>query len=112
MADRRRSVVCGWRLVQGSGFRRFGLVAGMLVGLHLAGIDFRQLMAVRENSEELFLAAGVMFALCATVFYLNVLLIGRRWRPFFVEFPDSQLLSGHSYLGAFAAVSAGWALCS
>jgi len=93
-------------------FRRLGLFAGMLVGLHLAGIDFRQLMAVRQNSEELFLTAGVMFALCATVLYLNALLIGKWWRPFFVEVPDSQLLCGHSYLGAFAAVSAGWALCS
>jgi hypothetical protein len=93
-------------------FRRLGLFAGMLVGLHLAGIDFRQLIAVRENSEDLVLAAGVMFALCAIVFYLNALLVGRRWRLFFVEFPDSQLLSGHSYLGAFAAVSAGWALCA
>ena len=93
-------------------FRRLGLFAGMLVGLHLAGIDFRQLTAVRENSEDLVLAAGVMFSLCATVFYLNTLLVGKRWRLFFVELPDTQLLSGHSYLGAFAAVSAGWALCS
>jgi hypothetical protein len=93
-------------------FRRLGLFAGVLVGLHLIGIDFRQLVAVRENSEELFLAAGVMFALCATIFYLNALLIGKRWRLFFVQAPDSQLLCGHSYLGAFAAVSAGWALCS
>jgi hypothetical protein len=93
-------------------FWRLGLYAGMLVGLHLVGIDFRQLMAVRENNEDLVLAAGVMFALCATVLYLNALLIGNRWRLFFIEFPDSQLLCGHSYLGAFAAVSAGWALCS
>jgi hypothetical protein len=93
-------------------FRRLGLFAGMLVGLHLAGIDFRQLMTVRENSEDLVLSAGVMFALCAIVFYLNTLLVGNRWRLFFVEFPDSQLLCGHSYLGAFSAVSAGWALCS
>lgn len=93
-------------------FRRLGLFAGILVGLHLIGIDFRQLMAVRENSEDLVLTAGVIFALCGTVFYLNALLIGKRWRVFFVDFPDSLLLSGHSYLGAFAAVSAGWALCS
>lgn len=93
-------------------FRRLGLFAGMLVGLHLAGIDFRQLMAVRENIEDLVLAAGVMFALCAAVFYLNSLLIGTRWRLFFFDFPDSQLLYSHSYLGAFAAVSAGWALCA
>ena len=93
-------------------FRRLGLFAGMLVGLHLVGIDFRQLIAVRENSEDLVLTAGVMFALCALVFYLNTLLVGKLWRLCFVQFPDSQLLCGHSYLGAFAAVSAGWALCS
>jgi len=93
-------------------FRRLGLFAGILVGLHLAAIDFRQLAAVRQRSEEIVLAAGVMFALCAVVFYLNVLRIGQRWRLLFVEFPDSPLLCGHSYLGAFAAVSAAWALCS
>ena len=56
-------------------FRRLGLFAGILVGLHLAAIDFRQLMAVRGSSEQIVLAAGVMFALCAVVFYLNVFLV-------------------------------------
>jgi hypothetical protein len=93
-------------------FRRLGLLAGLLVGLHLAGVDFRQVMAIRQSTEELVLAAGVMFALSACVFYLNALLVGKRWRSLFIEFPDAQLLSVHSYLGAFAAVSAGWALCS
>src|SRR5262249_7993883 len=93
-------------------FRRLGVVAGLLVGLHLAGVDFRQLITVRQSGEELVLAAGVMFALCACVFYLNALLLGKRYRLLFMEFPDAQLLSVHSYLGAFAAVSAGWALCS
>ncbi len=93
-------------------FRRLGLLAGLLVGLHLVGVDFRQLMAVRQSSEHLVLTAGVMFTLCAAVFYLNALFIGERWKSFFGESPDVQLIDGHSYLGGFAAASAAWALCS
>ena len=93
-------------------FRRLGLLAGFLVGLHLVVIDFRQLLSVRSTSEDLVLAAGAMFGLCAIVFYANALLVGQRWKPFFAESPDSQLLWGHSYLGGFAAVAAAWALCS
>ncbi len=92
-------------------FRRLGLLAGVLVGGHLAGIDFRQLMAVRRTSEELVLAAGVMFSLCAIVFYANALAVPRRW-CIFTNWPDPQLISLHSYIGGFAAASAAWALCS
>jgi predicted membrane protein DUF2339 len=93
-------------------FRRLGLLAGFLVGLHLVVIDFRQVLSVRGTSEVLLLAAGVMFGLCAVVFYANALLVGQRWKSFFGDSPDEQLLCGHSYLGGFAAVAAAWALCS
>lgn len=93
-------------------FRRLGLLTGLLVGAHLAAVDFAQLMSIRQTSETLVLAAGVMFGLCAIVFYLNALLVGHRWNRAFGGWPDSQLLSVHSYIGAFAAVSAAWALCS
>jgi hypothetical protein len=92
-------------------FRRLGLVAGLLVGGHLAAIDFRQLMIARQSGEAVVLTAGMTFALCAVVFYLNSLFVAQRWR-FFTNWPDSQLISVHSYMGAFAAVSASWALCS
>src|SRR6266699_305014 len=49
-------------------FRRLGLLAGLLVGTHLAGIDFRQLMTARQSGEAIVLTAGMMFALCAVVF--------------------------------------------
>jgi len=88
------------------------LLAGFLVGLHLVVIDFRQVLSVRSTSEVLLLAAGVMFGLCAVVFYANALLVGQRWKLFFGDSPDEQLLCGHSYLGGFAAVAAAWALCS
>jgi Predicted membrane protein (DUF2339) len=93
-------------------FRRLGLLTGFLVGAHLVRIDFMQLISVRQTSEALVLTVGVMFGLCAIVFYLNALFIGERWARAFGEWPDAQLLCAHSYLGGFAAASAAWALCS
>ncbi|HEX8925474.1 MAG TPA: DUF2339 domain-containing protein, partial [Terriglobales bacterium] len=92
-------------------FRRLGLVAGLLVGGHLAAIDFRQLMAARQSGEAAVLTAGMTFAVCAVVFYLNSLFVAQHWR-LFANRPDPELLVLHSYIGAFAAVSASWALCS
>jgi hypothetical protein len=91
-------------------FRRLGLLTGLLVGLHLVGIDFRQLIALRASSENLSLAAGVLFALCAVIFYLNSFGIGSRWKELFEGSTDRPLLTIQSYLGAFAAASAAWAL--
>ncbi len=93
-------------------FRRLGLLAGLLVGLHLIGIDFQELMTARCVGDNLVLAAGVMFALCAVVFYFNALYAQRRWEQFFSDAPDASMLWLHSYLGAFAAASAAWALFS
>ncbi len=80
-------------------FRRLGLFAGLLVGLHLVGIDFQQLMVARRVGDDVVLDAGVMFALCAVVFYLNTLLAGQRWRQFFSDPPDAPMLTAHSYRG-------------
>jgi hypothetical protein len=93
-------------------FRRLGLLVGLLVALHLVRIDFMRLMSFRFTSEELVLTAGIIFGLCAIVFYLNALFVGERWQHFFSDSPDSQLLCIHSYIGGFAAVAAAWALCS
>ena len=93
-------------------FRRLALLTGYLVALHLIRDDFMELMAARRTGEDIVLSAGVMFALCALVFYLNSLYVGRSWKSFFFESPDAVLLSGHSYIGGFAAASAVWALCS
>jgi hypothetical protein len=93
-------------------FRRLGLLTGLLVGVHLAGIDLTQLTSVRRTSESVVLTAGVIFGLCAVVFYLNALFVGQRWKSAFDDSPDAQLLCLHSYIGAFAAAAAAWALCS
>jgi len=93
-------------------FRRLGLFTGLLVGLHLAGTDFLQLMTFRASSENIALASGVLFAVCAIVLYFNALGVGSRWKGFFGDSPDRLLLTIHSYLGAFAAASAAWALFS
>ena len=93
-------------------FRRLGLLTGLLVGLHLVGIDFRQLLNQRLANEDLVLAAGVLFSLCAVVFYVNALEAGSRWKDLFTGSPDRPLLTIHSYLGGFAAACAAWALFS
>src|SRR6266478_4346737 len=93
-------------------FRRLGLLTGLLVGLHLLGVDFRHLLSLRFAKEDLVLDAGVLFCLCAVVFYLNALGVGSRWKDFFAVAPDRPLLTVHSYLGAFAAASSAWALFS
>ena len=93
-------------------FRRLGLLTALLVGLHLIKTDFPQLIAVRRSGEDIVLAAGIMFALCAIVFYLNALFVGSRWARFFSDSPDSELINIHSYLGGFSAMCGAWALCS
>ncbi len=93
-------------------FRRIALLTGYLVAFHLIRVDFMDLLAIRRVNEELVLSAGIMFSLCAVIFYMNSLYVGERWKSFFADRPDSELLRGHSYLGTFAAVLAVWALCS
>ena len=57
-------------------FRRLGLFTGLLVGVDLIGFHFRPLVELRATSEALALAAGILFAVSACVFYLNALGIG------------------------------------
>jgi hypothetical protein len=90
-------------------FRRVGLLTGLLVGIHLAATDFPPLVRLRTTSETLALSAAVIFALCAVTFYANALPIGRRWAESFADALDSNLLTVHTYVGAFAAVAAVWA---
>ena len=93
-------------------FRRLGLLTGLLVGLHLVGVDFRQLVNQRLANEDLVLAAGVLFSLCAVVFYVNAHGVGSRWKELLAGSPDRPLLTIHSYLGGFTAACAAWALFS
>lgn len=93
-------------------FRRLGLLIGLLVGVHLVGTDFRQLVMLRASSENLALASGILFAVCGVVFYMNSVGVGSRCKELFENSPDRTLLTIHSYLGVFAAASAAWALFS
>ncbi len=93
-------------------FRRLGLFTGLLVGVDLIGFNLRPLVELRAKSEALALSGGVLFALCAFVFYLNALHVRSRWEKSFSSSLDRGLLIIHSYLGAFAAATAAWALFS
>jgi hypothetical protein len=93
-------------------FRRLGLLIGLLVGVRLVGFDFVQLMTTRGTTEDLVLDSGVILGLCALVFYSNALAVGQKWKQFFGRAPDAEMLSVHSYLGAFAGAAAAWAFCS
>lgn len=92
-------------------FRRIGLLTGLLVGIDLVGFNVRPLVELRAKSEALDLISGVLFALCAVVFYLNALFLRSRWEKSFAASLDRGLFSIHSYLGAFSAATAAWALC-
>lgn len=91
-------------------FRRIGLFTGLLVGFELVMFNLPTLVRLRERSEALDLTSGVLFALCAAVFYLNALFVRSRWAKSFEASLDRGLLTIHSYLGAFAAAAAAWAL--
>lgn len=93
-------------------FRRLGLLAGLLAGVHLIAIEFMRLVEVRHTSESMVLDLGVTFTLCAIVFYGNTLWIGQKWVGFFGGAPDAQLVTAQCYLGGFAAIAAASALCS
>lgn len=90
-------------------FRRLGLLAGLLVAGHLAFIDFRPVIDARLSSEQRLVWAAVLFGLCAVVFYINALAVGREWSEFFTSSPDRELIISHSYLGVLSAAVAAWA---
>src|SRR5258706_6700331 len=89
-------------------FRRLGLFTGLIAGLPHTGTHSRPLANFRASSENLALASGVLFAVCALVFYINALGAGSRWKDLFSYSPDGPLLTIHSYIGAFAAASSPW----
>jgi hypothetical protein len=91
-------------------FRRLGVLTGILVGIDLFGFNFRPLVELRAKSENIVVPAGVLFALCGVVLYLNALYIGSRWKESFRASLDRRLLDIHSYFAAFASATAAWAL--
>ncbi|HTQ62924.1 MAG TPA: DUF2339 domain-containing protein [Candidatus Solibacter sp.] len=93
-------------------FRRVGLVTGVLVGIDLFGFNFRPFVNYRAEFEGLVLDVGILFGLCAIVFFLNALHIGSRWKEHFTLSPDRRLIGIHSYLGTFAAATSAWAFFS
>jgi hypothetical protein len=93
-------------------FRRIGLLTGVLVGLHLAILDFEPVMKLRSATDDALIPAGVLFGLSAVVLYGNSLTGTTRWKNFFPAEFDLHLLQLHSYIAAASAVVAAWALAA
>ena len=93
-------------------FRRVGLLLGLMVGIDLFGFNFRTLADFRMHSEAVVLKSGLLFGVCAAVFYLNAIYLQKRWEKSFTGTFERRLLNVQSYLGAAAAVTAAWALFS
>jgi Predicted membrane protein (DUF2339) len=91
-------------------FRRIGLLTGILVGIHLAVLDFQPVLKFRASGNDPLIPAGVLFGLCAVVLYGNFLVGRTRYKDFFVGRLDSWLLQVHSYIAAASAIVAAWAL--
>lgn len=91
-------------------FRRLALIGGVLVGVHAVAIDLPKILAARQIAEAPLIAAGVLFGTAAILFYLNACFVARRWSDDFGTGWDTQLMRGHSYVGAFMAGVACWAV--
>ncbi|HEY1467456.1 MAG TPA: DUF2339 domain-containing protein [Candidatus Acidoferrum sp.] len=91
-------------------FRRIGSLTGILTAGHLALVDVREVIRVRESSEVLLLQSGILFSLCAIVLYGNFLAFGTRWKQFFGATLDGFLLDAHSYIAGVSSLVAVWAL--
>jgi hypothetical protein len=91
-------------------FRRIGLLTGLLTAGHLALVDVREVIRVRESGEAMLFESGILFSLCAAVLYGNFLALGTRWKQFFAVRLDAFALDAHSYIAGVCAAVAVWAL--
>jgi uncharacterized membrane protein len=91
-------------------FRRIGLFTGLLVAGRLAIFDLRHAFWARTNANEVLFTEGILFGLCAIVFYANVFGFKTRNRELFHKRLDDGLLTAHSYIGAVSAGAGAWAL--
>ena len=91
-------------------FRRIGLLTGVLVGIHLALVDFEPVMKFRGKTDDALVPAGVLFGLCAVVLCANALTCESRRNRLFESFFDFRVLQLHSYMGVASATVAAWAL--
>ena len=93
-------------------FRRLGLLTGVLVGIHLALVDFAPVMKFRAKSDDALVPAGILFVLCAVILSANALACETRWKAQFESYFDYRVLQLHSYIAAASAMVGAWALVS
>jgi hypothetical protein len=89
-------------------FRRLGLIAGFVTGL-LVVYEAWDIVGLRQSSNAPRIQDGILLLTCSALFYLNALLIHRRWKPLFGSI-DGPLAIVQSYIGCATAFLGAWCI--
>jgi len=89
-------------------FRRLGLLAGVITGA-LVIYEAWDIVGLRQSSNAPHNQDGILLLTCSAAFYLNALLIHRRWKPLFALI-DGPLAILQSYIGCFTAFLGAWCI--
>ncbi|MGD0939456.1 MAG: DUF2339 domain-containing protein [Terracidiphilus sp.] len=89
-------------------FRRLGLLAGLVTGL-LVIYEAWGIVDFRQHSDLPRIQDGILLLACGVTFYVNALLIRRKWSPLFGEF-DGTTITIHSYIGCATAFLGVWSV--
>jgi hypothetical protein len=89
-------------------FRRLGLLAGLVTGV-LVVYEASDIIDFRQHSDLPRIQDGILLLTCSALFYLNALLIRRKWRPLF-ESIEGPLTTLQSYIGCITAFLGVWCI--
>ncbi len=89
-------------------FRRLGLLAGLITGL-LVVYEALDIISFRQHSDLPRIQDGILLLTCSMLFYLNALLVRRKWHPLFEKF-DGAIITLHSYIGCTTAFLGIWCI--
>jgi len=89
-------------------FRRLGLLAGVITGL-LVVYEAWDIIGFRQTSDQPRIHDGILLLTCSALFYLNALLIRRKWHPLFKSI-EGPLATLQSYIGCVTAFLGVWCI--
>jgi hypothetical protein len=89
-------------------FRRLGLLVGIITGA-LVVYEAWDIVGLRQNSNAPRIQDGILLLTCSALYYLNALLIRRKWCPLFALL-DGPLATLQSYIGCITAFLGVWCI--